>query len=133
MVKVLISTDNRYPVNRNAIRQAVNGVFSKEKISDLDAEISVVVCGKRKMKQMADKYLGDGKSHEVLSFPLEDAQGQGGFVSPPDNVLRLGDVVVCFPEVIVQAAQKNVLVDEQLAFLVAHGVEHLLGKHHDEN
>lgn len=124
MIKVLVSTDPRYPVNRKVLRRAVLGVFEKEKISDISAEVSVAVVGRRKMKDLTSKYLGDGKVHEVLSFPIE---GKG-----PDEVLRLGDVVLSWPEVLLAAARDNVMVDEEVEKLVVHGVEHLLGRHHEE-
>lgn len=128
MVKVLISTDPRYPVNRKVLRRAVVEVFEKEKIADIDAEISVSVVGRRKMKVLTDKYLKDGRNHEVLSFPIEEAKG---FVSSPDDVLRLGDVVLCWPEVLLCAARDDVMVDAEVLKLTAHGIEHLLGKHHE--
>ncbi|MBI2599118.1 rRNA maturation RNase YbeY [Candidatus Curtissbacteria bacterium] len=124
MIKVLVSTDPRYPVNRKVLRRAVLGVFEKEKINDISAEVSVAVVGRRKMKDLTSKYLGDGKVHEVLSFPIE---GKG-----PDEVLRLGDVVLSWPEVLLAAARDNVMVDEEVEKLVVHGVEHLLGRHHEE-
>ncbi len=129
MVKVLISTDPRYPVNRKVLRRAVLGVFEKEKILDIQAEVSVSVVGKRKMKALTSKYLKDGRDHEVLSFPIEEV---AGFINAPDDVLRLGDVVLCWPEVLLCAARDNIMVDEEVALLTAHGVEHLLGKHHEE-
>lgn len=133
MISVLVKTESRYPVNRKAVRRAIADVFEKESISNLNAEISVIVCGARKMKKLSDKYMGDDKTHEVLSFPLEDVNSNtGAFVGSPDDILRLGDVVVSWPEVVRLAGERNVMVDEELAFLVAHGVEHLLGKHHEE-
>lgn len=132
MIKVLITTDTRYPVNRRAVREAVNKVFKAEKLTSVEAEVSVSVVGARKMKVLVDKYLGDGRVHEVLSFPLEETSKDGGFVKAPDDILRLGDVVVSWPEVLRLAAVENIYVDEQLSRLVAHGVEHLLGKHHEE-
>lgn len=129
MIKVLISTDPRYPVNRKVLRKAVLGVFEREKIADIPAEVSVSVVGRRKMKALTDKYLKDGRNHEVLSFPIEEA---AGFSKAPDEVLRLGDVVLSWPEVLLCAARDNVMVDEEVSMLVAHGVEHLLGKHHED-
>lgn len=130
MVKVLIATDPRYPVNRKVIREAVMRVFKQENIESLNAEVSVLVCGHRKMKDLTQKYLGDGREHEVLSFPLEEGQKivDGG----DESVLRLGDVVISWPKVLELAAAESLFVDEKLAFLVGHGVEHLLGKHHEE-
>lgn len=130
-MNVLIHTDTRYPVNRKIIRKAVVDVFAKNKINS-DAEVSVAVVGERKMKVLTGKYLSDGKNHEILTFALEDAsEVRGGFVNPPDEVLRLGDVVLCWPEVLQLAAKEDILVDDEVYFLTAHGVEHLLGKHHE--
>lgn len=129
MVKVLISSDSRYPVNRKVIRQAVARVFQEENIVSLNAEVSVLVCGFRKMKKLTKKYLVDSRDHEVLSFPLEE--GRKEFANNSDEVLRLGDVIISWPKVLELAAKENIYVDEKLAFLVSHGVEHLLGKHHE--
>ena len=134
MVNVLISTDPRYPVNRNAIREAVAEVFSSENIESLNAEVSVLVCGMRKMRELSKKYLKDDLDHEVLSFPFSESSSKfaGEFVEAPDEVLKLGDVAICWPVLLQLAAEENILVDEKLKFLVSHGVEHLLGKHHEE-
>lgn len=129
MVKVLISSDSRYPVNRKVVRKAVLDVFRKEGIESLNAEVSVLVCGFRKMKNLTKKYLDDGRDHEVLSFPLEE--GEKEFASSSEEVLKLGDVIISWPKVLELAAKENIYVDEKLAFLVSHGVEHLLGKHHE--
>lgn len=130
MVKVLISSDSRYPVNRKIIKKAVSEVFIREGIESLNAEVSVLVCGFRKMNELSKKYLGDGRDHEVLSFPLDDVKKITDTDS--DSVRRLGDVIVSWPKVLELAAAENIYVDEKLAFLVSHGVEHLLGKHHEE-
>lgn len=130
MLKVLISTDSRYPVNRKVIRQAVSDIFKNEGIESLNAEVSVLVCGSRKMNELAKKFLGNNGDHEVLSFPL--IEGEGEFANNSDEVLRLGDVIISWPKLLELAAQENIYVDEKLAFLVGHGVEHLLGKHHED-
>lgn len=130
MVKVLISSDSRYPVNRKVIKKAVLDVFIREGIESLNAEVSVLVCGFRKMNELTKKYLDDGNDHEVLSFPLEE--NHKASVDNSGELLRLGDVVISWPKVLELAAAENIYVDEKLAFLVSHGVEHLLGKHHEE-
>ena len=133
MVNVLITTDSRYPVNRKIVRKAVLDTFARHKIEESNAEISVAVVGKRKIKYLCDKQLGDNQKHEVLTFVLEEINSKmsGGFVKSPDGVLRLGDVILCWPQVLETAASDDVLVDEKVYFLVSHGVEHLLGEHHE--
>ena len=133
MVKVIIHTDTRYPVNRKVIRRAVLDTFSEFKVESGDLEVSVAVVGSRKMKDLSLKFLKDGKTHEVLAFAQEEiSQSEGrGFVNPPDNILRLGDIVLCWPEVLKEASRQDSMVDDQLYFLTGHATEHLLGKHHE--
>ncbi len=133
MVKTLVFSDARYPVNRKVVRKAVIDTLAKHGVGSLPAEVSVAVCGKRKMKTLTDQYLKDGREHEVLSFPLEEvtSTSAAGFASVPDDVLRLGDVVLCWPKVLDAASVDDIMVDEEVYKLVCHGVEHLLGQHHE--
>ena len=133
MVKVIIHTDTRYPVNRKVIRKAVLDTFSEFKVESGNLEVSVAVVGSRKMKDLSLKFLKDEKTHEVLAFAQEEiSQSEGrGFVNPPDNILRLGDIVLCWPEVLEEASRQDSMVDDQLYFLTGHATEHLLGKHHE--
>jgi len=133
MVNVIIHTDTRYPVNRRVIRKAVLDTFSEFKISGGDLEVSVAVVGSRKMKELSLKFLKDRETHEVLAFAQEEiSQSEvGGFVNPPDNILRLGDIVLCWPEILEEASRQDSMVDDQLYFLTGHATEHLLGKHHE--
>lgn len=130
MLNVLITSDSRYPVDRKVIKKAVADVVIREGIESLNAEVSVLVCGSRKMNDLTKKYLGDGLEHEVLTFPLEENQKVS--VDNSDELMRLGDVIISWPKVLEMAAAENIFVDEKLAFLVRHGVEHLLGKHHED-
>lgn len=135
MLNIQISTDTRYPVDRKLIRKSVEDTLKKHMMTNADVEVSVTVVGRRKMKDITSKYLGDGKMHEVLSFPLEEISqttaGGHGFINPPDGVLRLGDVVLCYPEVILAAARDNAMVGDEIYSLCGHGVDHLLGVHHE--
>lgn len=132
MLTVLISTDTRYPVNRKIIKKAVSDTLLNNRVEG-NCEVSVSVVGQRKMKDLTEKYVGDGENHEVLSFPLEDStfRQKTGFVNVPDETLRLGDIILCWPEILLLASNEDVFVDEKVYFLTCHSVEHLLGKHHE--
>jgi len=133
MIKVIIHADTRYPVNRKIIKKAVLDTFSEFKVEYAHLEVSVAVVGARKMKQLAIKFLQDPETHEVLTFALEEVSESNGrgFVNPPDDILRLGDIVLCWPKVLESASRQDTMVDDQLYFLSRHGTEHLLGKHHE--
>ena len=138
MVDILIHTDTRYPVNRKAIRRAVVDTFKRYKIEEITAEVSIAVIGRRKMNDLTKAYCRDELEHEVLAFALEevmqnqdDSIGSRGFINVPDNILRLGDVVLCWPQVLESAASDDIMVDEEIYRLTVHGIEHLLGEHHE--
>ena len=65
---------------------------------------------------------------DVLSFPLYEP----GFVLPPGEPAHLGDVVVSYPRAVGQAAEYGHSVEREVAYLVAHGVLHVLGYDHEE-
>ena len=133
MIRVLVKTDTRYPVNRKIIRRAVFDTLSKYKAGESDTEVSVAVVGIRKMDKLTSDFKKDAKVHEVLSFPFEDVDSASGsgFISVPDGVLRLGDIILCWPQVLLAAARDGVMVDDEVYLLVSHSVEHLLGRHHE--
>ena len=134
MVDVLIHTDTRYPVNRKIIRKAIEDTFKKLKIENAGFEVSVAVVGQRKMKALTNSYLQDGQKHQILTFALEEVNQNAdvrGFVNPPDGILRLGDIVLCWPLVLEEASHDDIMVDDEVYKLVNHGTEHLLGKHHE--
>jgi rRNA maturation RNase YbeY len=133
MLRVNIVTDTRYPVNRKTIRKAIADTLNLNKMLSGELEVSVAVVGKRKMGYITDEFVKDGKSHEVLAFPFEELTQElkSGFINSPDGILRLGDIVLCWPEVLLSAARDDVLVDDEVYTLTAHAVEHLLGNHHE--
>jgi probable rRNA maturation factor len=66
---------------------------------------------------------------DVLSFPLID--GTDAFALPPGAPRELGDVVVSYPRAVAQAEEYGHSVDRELAYLVVHGVLHILGHDHE--
>lgn len=92
-----------------------------------DVEISISVVGDRKMQSLNKKYKDKNETCDVLSFSQVEGEGPAW----PDGVLRLGDVVISFPQARKNAREKETLVDEEINFLLRHGLLHLLGIHHE--
>ena len=132
MITVLFQTESHFPVDRKKITQAVTTELTKQ--IKRDVEVSITVVGDRKMHALNLQYRQIDATTDVLSFPQNDpSQPQKTqFVEPPDGVLQLGDIVVSFPQAVLEAADENKLVDDQIVFLVLHGLNHLLGIHHPE-
>jgi probable rRNA maturation factor len=129
MIKVQITKQSNYPVKTTPIKKKLSDFFVKNGIVS-DAEVSVAIVGEKKMKDIGSKYLKDNKIHNVLSFTPSEVKGK--FIFPPDKVIHLGEIIVCFPKAVEEAKTENILTDEKVYQLVEHGALHLLGIHHKE-
>jgi probable rRNA maturation factor len=84
--------------------------------------ISVSIVDDKEIQVLNKKYLSKDYATDVLSFNM-DEQHEGEYY--------LGDVVVNKQQAQRQAAEYGNTVEEEISELVAHGVLHLLGVHHD--
>lgn len=130
MVNVIITSDPRYKINRSAIQSSIETVLLQHKVTG-NVEIEVSVVGDRKMHELNKKYRDIDNTTDVLSFSLQEEVGSSGFVTAPDNILRLGSIVVSYPQAIYDASLDNKSVEDEVNFLVEHGTTHLLGIHHE--
>lgn len=135
MIKVNITKQSNYPVKSTEIKKKLAAFFVAHGIVS-DAEVSVAIVGEKKMLEIGSKFLRDKdgrpdkKLHNVLSFVTEDEKGT--FVYPPDDKIRLGEIIVCYPLAVKESIEENVLIDERVYELVEHGAMHLMGIHHKE-
>ena len=136
MINIIVSADPRYNVNKTAIKLAVLEILQKNRIGG-KIEVGISIIGDRKMHELNRKYRGLDSTTDILSFALEDSSPANlqhipriGFVASPDRVLRLGDIVISYPQVLEDAAMDGISVDDEVKTLVEHGLNHLLGIHH---
>lgn len=125
-ISVLIFVESRYKVNRKRIKQIVKNTLDKNAISG-PVEVSIAIVGDRKMRELSKKYKGEDKTRNILSF----SQTEGEAISLPSDILRLGDIVLSYPQVINDAVRDETLVDDKIDELIEHGLMHLLGLHHE--
>lgn len=137
MINIIVTADPRYNVNKTAIRAAVMTALSRHRIGG-KVELGINVIGDRKMHELNRKYRGIDSTTDILSFALEDPSQVNlqhiprvGFIAAPDKWLRLGDIVISYPQAVDDAALDGISVDEEIRELVEHGVNHLLGIHHN--
>jgi probable rRNA maturation factor len=138
-MKVSITSESRYPVDRSRVRKTVKNVLEVHGVLEgKEVEVDICFVGDRKMKSLNQEYLDRDRTTDVLSFSLVEENREIGkdktkedFVSSPDGVLRLGEVIVSYPQARKQAKENSLLVDEEVDRLVEHGLLHLLGIHHE--
>lgn len=129
MIKVYVSKQSNFAVSTPKIKKSLQILLTSEGIVS-NADVSVSIVGEGKMLTLAKKYLKENNVlHNVLSFPLIETKES--FVEPPDNIIHLGEIVLCYPKVVEEAKKEGRLIDEKVADLVEHGAMHLLGKHHE--
>lgn len=130
MITVNIVADAKYPFDRRALRLHLTKVLAKYRLTE-KIEVDIQVVGKRKMTQLHLDFMQLAGPTDVLSFPLNDPADERPFLSAPDGMLRLGDIVICYPVALEEAIQKQIKLDSQIQFLAEHGLMHLLGYHHE--
>jgi probable rRNA maturation factor len=98
------------------------------------------------IRDMNKQYRNISKPTDVLSFPLlekplveapadqlwppqelDDPASASAFVSPPGDVLNLGDIVMAWPAIVEQAKDAGHSALYELLYLLCHGVLHLVG------
>lgn len=118
------------------ITKAVELCFEHEKM-ERSLEISILLVDDRKIKEINNEQRGIDMSTDVLSFPIvemEDGQIKSnlGDINLEGNIIILGDIVVSVETAYKQAIEYGHSFERELAFLVTHGVFHLLGYEHED-
>ena len=125
--QIPIFVESRYRVDRKRIKKAILGILTEQEIKG-PVEVSVAIVGDRKMRSLSKKYKGEDKTRNILSFSL--SEGESTHLDN-DDVLRLGDIVISYPQVIRDASEEEILVDDKVDELAKHGMLHLLGINHE--
>lgn len=94
-----------------------------------NTEVSLVIAGQQQIHALNKAYLEEDRPTDVLSFPMIE-KSRGVFVTPPDGMIHLGDVIVSFPQAVLQAEQHGHPVEREITILLVHGMLHLLGYDH---
>ena len=89
-----------------------------------DAEFTIRIVDEEEISKLNKKWRGFNKPTNVLSFPAGENP-----VSPE----LLGDIIICAPIIIKEAAEQHKESDAHWAHMVIHGLLHLLGYDHINN
>lgn len=126
-------------------------IIEKEKVfSELSKkskiEISLAIIGDARMRRLNKIYRGKNRVTDVLSFgdksvlnylininaPKQKRLPKQEFVEAPDGISRLGEIIICYSRAKKQAQQVKHSFKKEIAFLLVHGVLHLLGYEHEK-
>ncbi len=102
-----------------------------------NVELGLVITSQERVRQLNRSYLGKDEPTDVLAFSMLPAAEEIGadfppFVTPPDGVVHLGEVIISYPQAVIQAEEQHHSISKEIATLIIHGVLHLLG-YKDDN
>lgn len=112
-----IFTSARYKVNKKELASYAQEVLSSYNISASNS-INIAFVGKRKMKQIASKYKDENVALPVLSFPYMNNE-------KVDGERIIGELVICYPQAILLAAERSKTVDALMKQLITHGIQNM--------
>ncbi|MGB5217298.1 MAG: rRNA maturation RNase YbeY [Smithella sp.] len=114
---------SRFKIEKKKIRSTVAGIL---KLMDCpDKEVSIVFTDDKNIQTLNKTYLGRDKTTNVISFSLQE--GEYGNINPQ----LLGDVVISVDTAQKDALKGNLTLEQEIDFLLIHGILHLLGYNHE--
>ncbi len=96
--------------------------------TDRGGELTIRIVDEAESADLNSRYRGKQGPTNVLAFP-SDPMAAGGAAN---ELLPLGDLVICAPVVAREAAGQGKAPDAHWAHMVIHGTLHLAGYDHDE-
>ena len=117
------------------LQKVIEQVLIAREVS-ADVELSLVIAGQEKVQELNRSYRGIDEPTDVLAFFMttegEHEAEPSPFIAPPDGIRHLGEVIISYPQAVIQAKEHKHSLKRELAILVIHGVLHLLGYDHEE-
>jgi len=133
-IYVKIAKSFRGLIDEEWLRQIAEQALAQKGVNS-PVELGLMITDARTIQKLNKKYRAQDEATDVLSFALSedgsDNTDTTPFITPPDGVLHLGEVVISYPQAAAQAEKHHHPLEKEVALLIVHGVLHLLG-HDDE-
>jgi probable rRNA maturation factor len=114
-------------LKRRSVRHGELGWRAEAMLESLglaDCELSILLCDDDTIRELNRRYRENNRPTDVLAFPMLEGPGHA-----PHTEL-LGDVVISLPTATRQAEERDRPIIEEVTFLLAHGLLHLIGYDH---
>ena len=134
-IDVLIEEGTEGCPDANWLRGIAEKVLRAQGVG-VDIELGLVIASQERVQELNRSYRGKDEPTDVLAFFMTPAAVKADevvlpFVTPPDGLLHLGEVIISYPQAVAQAKTHRHSIDRELAILIIHGVLHLLGYDHE--
>lgn len=107
------------------VRQAINRVLKL--LVSSDSEVSVLFVDDEEITEINRQYLNRNQPTNVIAFPMRE--GDFGEINPH----VLGDIIISVDTALGDANQEDLSFDDEIMYLIIHGLLHLLGYDHEKS
>ena len=128
-MSIEVNNESTYDIDEASIQRLATYCLDAMRVHQ-DAEIAIVLVDEAAMEKLHVQWMGEPGPTDVLSFPMDELRPGNDDVITPAGVL--GDVVLCPQVAEVQAEGAGHSTMDELLYLTAHGILHLLGFDHAE-
>jgi probable rRNA maturation factor len=128
-VSIEVNNESTYDIDEAALQRLATYCLDAMRVHP-DADIAIVLVDEAAMEQLHVQWMGEPGPTDVLSFPMDELRPGNDDVVTPAGVL--GDVVLCPQVAEVHAEGAGHSTMDELLYLTAHGILHLLGFDHAE-
>jgi ssRNA-specific RNase YbeY (16S rRNA maturation enzyme) len=111
-----IISSSRYKIHKDHILNHATTVLDQFGVEEKDV-VNIVFVGKRKMTEISNEYKHENVALPVLAFPYKQDE------TTPN---LFGEVILCYPQVVLLAAERQRKLDDIINQLVEHGLRNLL-------
>jgi probable rRNA maturation factor len=133
IIEIEVNNKTTARIDRNFIKKIAGTVLAGEldKETAKEVEVSIAFIGSKRMKEVNLAYRKIDSSTDILSFCEEDFLGRlkKGALNGSEY---LGEMVIDIGQVKKNALADDLKIDKELAWVVIHGVLHLLGHDHEK-
>jgi probable rRNA maturation factor len=127
-----IEAPYRRRLTQKWLHEVIDATLAAQKINR-PVELSLLVTGDEEVHRLNCEYRGIDATTDVISFALSENTDDTEFITPPDRISRLGEVIISYPQAVSQARENRQTIKAELAWLVVHGLLHLLGYDHQND
>lgn len=119
----IANNQKKIKIDKRKIRSAIIKLLKY--LDCADKEVSLSFVNDETIQQLNHQYRNKNKPTDVLSFSLQE--GEFGNINPH----ILGDIVISVDTAAADAARNSLSLDQEINFLIIHGLLHLLGYDHE--
>lgn len=131
MIEVNYNAISELPNEEKLIKEVVSRVLEEEKVLP-EVDVYITLTNNEEIHKINKEYRDVDRTTDVLSFPMYERDEIAGLKNDTDDEIEkiLGDIIVSIEKVREQAEEYGHSFERELAYLVTHGMLHLLGYDH---